>query len=54
MSRIESWLNGRSQTVVIGGTGSSWRPVTGGILQRFNLFIHVWDEEAEQVQQVHR
>jgi len=28
---IGNWLNGRTQSVVISGTDSSWRPVTSGV-----------------------
>jgi len=28
--RIENWLNGRAQRVVISGAEFSWRPVTSG------------------------
>jgi len=31
MRWIENWLNGRTQTVVISGGKSSWRPVTSDV-----------------------
>lgn len=49
----EKWLNCSAQMVVIGGTESSWKPVTSGAPNRstakpilFNLFINVLDNET--------
>lgn len=33
MRRIENWLTGRAQRIVISGTESGCRPLTSGVLQ---------------------